>query len=139
MLRWFSCKYTTTLVITSCNSWTILKSFNFSWSIGWSIRIRQSRTTISISLDIEGSIDEIEIVRKLFEITLLLLFFRWIVSILNLSFCIIDLSVEYFDSSENGIDEVSESDCAIMIFGCLFKYFHGNVSVELADACIGLS
>ena len=90
-------------------------------------------------MQVEGPIDEVQVIRKLLEIALLLLFFRWIVCILNSSFSLIDLPVEYFNSSENSIDEVSECDGAIVVFRGLFKYFHGNVSVELTDARISLS
>ena len=73
----------------------------------------------------------------MFEIALILLSFRWIGGILNLTLGIADLSVEYFDSSEYGVDEISESDGAIVIFGGLLEDLHGDVSVKLIESCVG--
>ena len=69
----------------------------------------------------------------------MLLSFRWIGGILNLTLGIADLSVEYLYCSEYGVDEISECDCPIMIFRGLLKDFHGYVSMKLVESCIGSS
>ena len=69
----------------------------------------------------------------------MLLSFRWIGGILNLTLSITYLSVKYFDCSEYSIDEIPKRYGTIMIFRGLLKDFHGYVSVKLVESCIGSS
>ena len=68
----------------------------------------------------------------------MVLSFRWIGGILQLSFGITNLAIEYLDCPEDGVDIIPEGDCAIMIFRCLLIYFDRHISIELVLSGIGL-
>jgi hypothetical protein len=108
--------------------------------MGRSIGITQSRSTLSItSRQVECPIDEHEVISKLIKIALLLSSLVIIAGILQASLGITDLSIQNLDSSEYGVDIVSESDSSIMVFGSLLKDLDRNISTELILSCIDLS
>ena len=68
----------------------------------------------------------------------MLLPFRWIGGVLQLPLGVSDLTIEYFDCPEDGVDIVPEGDGGVVVLGCLLVYFDGDVPIELILAGVGL-
>ena len=72
------------------------------------------------------------------EVALILIPISLVVGVLNLPLGLVDLTGKDFNCPQNSVDEVSEGNGTIIIFGGLLEYLYRNVTVELVLARVGL-
>jgi len=100
-----------------------LVGVGFPRTVDGAVGVGQPGAAVPVpSLHIEGSVDKQKIVSELLEVPLSFLLIARVGGVLDLSFGLADLSREYFDCPEDGVDEVSEGDGAIIVFGGLLEY-----------------